>query len=165
MTLELPYQVEVTSPGPERRVLKRADFERFKGLRVRIETGAAGPGQAGVVGRTTVKGANDAVQDGPDGAFVVTVLVAGRPVRVESGSIARARLEAIIAAKKSEKPGKGPSRRQERLARREKARTVNEQHNRSQSGGSADADGRGTAVEGDVGVPSEGAGAPSGAER
>jgi ribosome maturation factor RimP len=165
LRIELPYQLEVTSPGPERPVQRRADFERFKGLRVRIETGSGAPGAVGVAGRVTVKGVIDAVQDGPEGTFTVIVLTAGRPTRVESGAISRARLEAIAPPKKSEKPGKGPSRRQERLAKREKARAVNEQHNRSQSEGSADADGRGAAVEGDVRVPSEGAGAPPGAER
>jgi ribosome maturation factor RimP len=162
LAIEVPYQLEVTSPGPERPLQKRADFERFKGLRARIETGPGRIGTGERAGRATVKGVLDQVSDGPDGGFVVTVLVAGRPTRVESASIARARLEAIAAPPKGERPGKGRSGRQARLAKREQSRAINEKHNRSRAGGSADADGRGAAVEGDVEVPSEGAGAPSG---
>ena len=33
-----PYNLEVTSPGPERPLVKQQDFERFKGSRVKIKT-------------------------------------------------------------------------------------------------------------------------------
>jgi len=33
-----PYSLEVTSPGPERPLAKKEDFDKFKGNRVKIKT-------------------------------------------------------------------------------------------------------------------------------
>ncbi len=40
-----PYNLEVTSPGPERPLAKHEDFEKFKGNRVRIKTSRPFNGQ------------------------------------------------------------------------------------------------------------------------
>jgi ribosome maturation factor RimP len=160
--VEIPYQLEVTSPGPERPLQKRADYARFKGLRARLDLTAAAD-------KSVVKGILESVEDAPGapaGAFLVTVLVAGKPVKVASAEIARARLEAVVVPKRNEKPGKGPSRRGERLAAREKSRAINEEHRRrTQAEGTSGAAGRAGSGEGGEEDQADGASAPSGAER
>jgi ribosome maturation factor RimP len=50
--IEVPYHLEVSSPGIERPVQRRSDFERFRGYRVKIQL-REGPGRRrylGVVG-------------------------------------------------------------------------------------------------------------------
>ncbi len=45
-----PYNLEVTSPGPERPLAKKQDFERFKGSRVKIKTNQLLNGQKNFTG-------------------------------------------------------------------------------------------------------------------
>lgn len=40
-----PYRLEVSSPGPNRPLVKRLDFDRFKGSRVKIRTAQSVDGQ------------------------------------------------------------------------------------------------------------------------
>jgi ribosome maturation factor RimP len=56
-----PYNLEVTSPGPERPLSKLQDFERFKGHRVKIRTLQAVDGQknfTGVISEATAEQIN-----------------------------------------------------------------------------------------------------------
>ena len=45
-----PYNLEVTSPGPERPLAKHADFEKFRGNRVKIKTSRPLNGQKNFTG-------------------------------------------------------------------------------------------------------------------
>jgi len=45
-----PYNLEVTSPGPERPLAKKQDFEKFKGSRVKIKTNQHLNGQKNFTG-------------------------------------------------------------------------------------------------------------------
>jgi ribosome maturation factor RimP len=45
-----PYNLEVTSPGPERPLAKEKDFDKFKGNRVKIKTNRALNGQKNFTG-------------------------------------------------------------------------------------------------------------------
>ncbi|NNL75679.1 MAG: ribosome maturation factor RimP [Desulfobacterales bacterium] len=45
-----PYNLEVTSPGPERPLAKKQDFEKFKGNRAKIKTSRPRDGQKNFTG-------------------------------------------------------------------------------------------------------------------
>ncbi|MBT8369821.1 MAG: ribosome maturation factor RimP [Deltaproteobacteria bacterium] len=45
-----PYNLEVTSPGPERPLAKKKDFEKFKGNRAKIKTSRPRDGQKNFIG-------------------------------------------------------------------------------------------------------------------
>jgi len=45
-----PYNLEVTSPGPERPLAKKQDFEKFKGSRVKLRTNQPVSGQKNFTG-------------------------------------------------------------------------------------------------------------------
>ncbi|MEJ2102441.1 MAG: ribosome maturation factor, partial [Desulfobacterales bacterium] len=56
-----PYNLEVTSPGPERPLSKLRDYERFKGRRVKIRTMQPVDGRknfTGVIALVTAKQIN-----------------------------------------------------------------------------------------------------------
>jgi ribosome maturation factor RimP len=124
LVIDVPYQLEVTSPGPERPLQKRADFDRFAGLRVRLDMGPRYDGPS------TLRGAIEGTKDADEG-FIVRLRAGGKLVEVPMTSVARARLEEIPPPK-STKPGKpgasASSKRQERLKARAKARAINEEH-------------------------------------
>ncbi len=98
---EVPYDLEVSSPGFERPVQQRADFDRFAGLALKFKT------RTPVAGRGSFEGTLAGTLDRPDGGFAVRVLVDGREATFEARDISRARL-AEIKAPKPVKPGKGP---------------------------------------------------------
>ncbi|MFO0560508.1 MAG: hypothetical protein U0269_21010 [Polyangiales bacterium] len=127
LVIDVPYQLEVTSPGPERPLQKRADFDRFAGLRARLDMGPR------YNGPSTLRGAIEGTKDA-DESFIVRLRAGGKLVEVPMASVARARLEEIPPPK-STKPGKpgssASSKRQERLKARAKAREINEEHLRS----------------------------------
>jgi ribosome maturation factor RimP len=123
----VPYQLEVTSPGPERPVQKRADFDRFAGMRARIELLPAIAEKT--VYRGTLRTCLDATASASDtGEYLICLDVDGKRMEFRSQDVTRAKLEALPPPKKPEKPGKGPSRRQERIAARERARAINAAH-------------------------------------
>ena len=78
-----PYTLEVSSPGIERVLRTRRDFERFCGRRVRVET--AGP----VGGRSRFAGTLVAVEDD-----TLVLDVDGEELRVALDAVERARLKA-----------------------------------------------------------------------
>lgn len=128
LEIDVPYQLEVSSPGPERPLQKRADFDRFAGLRARLDMAPryAGP--------STVRGVLEGTKDAEDRSFIVRLRVGARLVEVPMESVARARLEEIVPPKstKPEKSGMSvSSKRQERLQARAKSRESNERHFRS----------------------------------
>lgn len=133
--IEGAYTLEIGSPGTERPLQKRADYERFAGLRARIETRSG-------EGRSNFSGALRGVRDLPDGEFAVKIEVAPTVEReIPAHTIVRAKLHEIAPPRK-DKPGKGSSRRQERLAAREKARAINAAHlQHKQQGAAAPRDG------------------------
>ena len=97
----MPYDLEVSSPGFERPVQKRADFERFKGLVAHVKARRA------IGGKGTLEGVLDGTRDAADGGFAVVLLIDSKPLEINASNIARAYL-AEIKAPKPAKPGKGP---------------------------------------------------------
>ncbi|MDP3278092.1 MAG: hypothetical protein Q8Q09_23100 [Deltaproteobacteria bacterium] len=126
LPLEGGYQLEVSSPGLERPLQKRADFERFSGLEARIDVKK--PNGEKRTMKVTLQGVKAAADLGDD--FEVLVLHHGKPTSIESAKITRARLSEIHPAKapKSKEIVPSGSRRQHRLAERERARAINEDH-------------------------------------
>lgn len=124
--IENSYTLEIGSPGLQRPVQKREDFDRFAGLGARMETRGDGREKHQLNGtlRGTVTLAND--------QYAVRLEVAGKIHEIPRDKINRAKLHEIVPPKR-EKPGKGPSRRQERLAEREKARAINAAHQAAKS--------------------------------
>jgi len=76
-----PYSLEVSSPGIERPLVKRADFERFAGSRVAIRLREA------MDGRRKIRG----TLGGLDGDDVLVESEGGR-LRVPLSAVAKARL-------------------------------------------------------------------------
>lgn len=99
-TIEGAYDLEVSSPGFERPVQKREDFDRFAGLVVKVRT--RGP----LDGRTSFEGPIVGTADAADG-YVVRVSVDGREIAIPRRQVSRARLLEIKQPKPA-KPGKGP---------------------------------------------------------
>jgi ribosome maturation factor RimP len=115
------YTLEIGSPGPERPVQKQADFDRFAGFAAKLD--AREPGG----GKSTFKGVLRGTTELPGGSFAVKLEVAGKVFELPAARVSRARLLEIKAPPK-DKPGKGPSKRQERLAARQQAREINAAH-------------------------------------
>lgn len=90
------YTLEVSSPGIERPLVKRADYERFQGHEARLETEEAVDGRKRFVG----------VLEGLEGDDVV-ILVGGDQCRVPMGAIKRARLVVSGRALAGRRPGRG----------------------------------------------------------
>ncbi len=123
----VPYQMEVTSPGPERPLQHRKDYDRFEGLKARIELFA--PVASKTIFRGILRKTLNADKAGAESAeYLLCLDVDGKRYELVSSNISRARLEALPLPKQNEKPGKGPSRRQDRLAARAQAREINAAH-------------------------------------
>lgn len=105
--IAIAYDLEVSSPGFERPVQQRGDFERFAGLVIGVKTRAAHAGKMSFLG--TLEGTDDTAEP-----FAVKVRVktgAGEEVvSIPYALISRARL-AEIKAPTPKKPGKGPSKK------------------------------------------------------
>jgi len=99
-TIDGAYDLEVSSPGFERPVQKREDFDRFVGLAVKIRT--RGP----LDGRTSFEGPIVGTADAEQG-YVVRVSVGGNEVVIPRRQVSRARLLEIKPPRPT-KPGKGP---------------------------------------------------------
>lgn len=100
--IPMAYDLEVSSPGFERPVQKREDFERFKGLVLIIKARQA------IEGRGSFEGPITGTRDLPNGDYAVSITVEnGRAVEVATRNIARARL-AEIKPPKPAKPTKAP---------------------------------------------------------
>lgn len=128
------YTLEVGSPGLERPVQKREDFDRFAGLKARLDTTVS-------TGKRSYNGVLRGTVEHAEGGFAVRIECAGKVHEVPAARLSRARLHEVKEAPKP-KPGKGPSRRQARLAERAKARAINEAHLRDkarQAGGAGEA--------------------------
>lgn len=98
--IEVAYDLEVSSPGFERPVQTRRDFDRFAGLGIKIRT--RGP----LEGKTSFEGALAGTTDVGDG-YAVRVSVGGHEVVIPRRQVTRARL-LEIKTPKPVKPGKGP---------------------------------------------------------
>lgn len=98
--IEVAYDLEVSSPGFERPVQTRADFDRFVGLAIKVRT--RGP----VEGRTSFEGPLLGTTDVGDG-YAVRVSAGGHEVVIPRRQVTRARLLEIKPPKPA-KPGKGP---------------------------------------------------------
>lgn len=164
LEIDIPYQLEVTSPGPERPLQKRADYDRFVSLKARLDMAPRYDGPS------ALRGVLDGTRDGSeaDGGFVILLRVGGKLVEVPIHHVSRGRLEEIVLPKSS-KPGKpgasASSKRQERLKEREKSRELNAEHLRRKSAeGALGADEHATSVEGGV-ENADGNSKPSGAQR
>lgn len=79
------YVLEVSSPGIERPLKKREDFERFKGYKVRAFTFAPVDGKKEFVGEL------GSLED-----EVLTINVDGKTIKLQQDQVARVRLEAEI---------------------------------------------------------------------
>ncbi|MDJ0815534.1 MAG: ribosome maturation factor RimP [Desulfobacterales bacterium] len=69
-----PYNLEVTSPGPERPLARKYDFDRFKGKRVKIKTFQPLDGRKNFTG-VLLGISNDVVSLDIDGQFVAIAYV------------------------------------------------------------------------------------------
>ena len=98
--IEVAYDLEVSSPGFERPVQMRRDFDRFVGLEMKVRTRGPLDGKTSFEG--SLLGTSD---DGSD--YVVRVSVGGREVAIPRRQVSRARL-LEIKTPKPVKPGKGP---------------------------------------------------------
>lgn len=117
--IEGAYTLEVGSPGTERPLQKRSDYDRFAGLKARIEAR-----EERGVGKGSFTGVLRGTVEQPGGSFAIRIDAGGREHTVPIARVLRAKLLEIKVAPKA-KPGKGPSKRAERLAQREKARAIN----------------------------------------
>jgi ribosome maturation factor RimP len=75
------YQLEVSSPGPDRPVSKPVDFNRFKGHQIRIQT------HSPVNGRRKLTGVLEGIVDD-----IVTLRMEDRSVAIPYSQITHARL-------------------------------------------------------------------------
>jgi ribosome maturation factor RimP len=98
--IEVAYDLEVSSPGFERPVQTRKDFDRFAGLEMKVRT--RGP----LEGKTSFEATLLGTTDDGDG-YAVRVSMGGREVAIPRRQVSRARL-LEIKAPKPVKPGKGP---------------------------------------------------------
>jgi ribosome maturation factor RimP len=105
--IELAYDLEVSSPGFERPVQKRADFDRFVGLMVTIKT------RVPIGGRGSFEGIIAGTSDVPDGSFSVRLTLGDKEMQIPARSLARAKLLEIKPPKPT-KPGKSFVARPER---------------------------------------------------
>lgn len=96
--IEDAYDLEVSSPGFERPVQRREDFERFKGLVAHIKV------RAFVDGHGSLEAALAGTSDAAEGDFTVHVTVDGKTLDIAARNITRARLAEI----KPPKPAKQP---------------------------------------------------------
>ncbi|HSH44384.1 MAG TPA: ribosome maturation factor RimP [Longimicrobiales bacterium] len=81
------YVLEVSSPGVERPLVRRRDFDRFRGHEVAVK------GYGPLAGRgRRLQGELLGLEDGPEGDMVRLRLEDGEEVRVPRDSIARAHL-------------------------------------------------------------------------
>lgn len=105
---EMAYDLEVSSPGLERPVQKREDFDRFAGLVARVRVKPPRDGRA------TFEGTLRGTEDDPSaaGGYVVKLETREGEVSLPIGSVTRANLAEIPAptAKKSPR-AHAPSRR------------------------------------------------------
>ncbi len=98
--IEVAYDLEVSSPGFERPIQVRKDFDRFVGLAVKIRSRGPLEGKTSFEG--LLLGSSD---DGDD--YSVRVSVEGREIAIPRRQVSRARL-LEIKPPKPVKPGKGP---------------------------------------------------------
>lgn len=102
-----PYTLEVGSPGTERPVQKREDFDRFAGLTARLEVREPNGG------KKTIQGILRGTVEQPTRGFAVRIEVGGQIQEVAAERIVRARLREIKPSA-GLPSAKNPSRRRER---------------------------------------------------
>ncbi|MFP4624374.1 MAG: ribosome maturation factor RimP [Gemmatimonadota bacterium] len=86
-TIPANYVLEVSSPGVERPLVKRRDFERFTGHEVAVK------GYAPLAGRgRRLEGELMGIQDGPEGERIRLRLEDGEEIEVARQDVARANL-------------------------------------------------------------------------
>lgn len=105
--VSVAYDLEVSSPGFERPVQKREDFDRFAGLVIGVKL------RERLESRGSFEGVLRGTSDAPDGGYVVKVECAGRVWDLPAKKISRAKL-AELRAPKPAKPGKGASKFKQR---------------------------------------------------
>ncbi|HEX3209920.1 MAG TPA: ribosome maturation factor RimP [Geminicoccaceae bacterium] len=90
-----PYRLEVTSPGIDRPLVRRADFERFAGFEVRLETDVPIDGRRRFRGRLVGVVGDDVCLQLPEGER-----------RIPYGAVRRAKLvltDELLAAAQAER--------------------------------------------------------------
>lgn len=98
----LAYDLEVSSPGFERPVQRREDFDRFAGLEITVKL------RERVESRAAFRGVLRGTADAP-GGYAVKVEAEGRVWELPSKRITRAKL-AEIKPPRPAKPGKGAAK-------------------------------------------------------
>jgi ribosome maturation factor RimP len=97
------YQLEVSSPGIDRPLVKRQDFERFTGFAAKLETSE--PLEVGGHGRRNFKGQLAGVRDGAQGAELELVIDSVGTVAIPLAIITKAKLlltDALLKASKEQ---------------------------------------------------------------
>lgn len=130
------YRLEISSPGIDRPLVRRSDFERALGHEAKIEM--ANP----VAGRKRFRGRIDAVADGPDGLAVRLVVVADdkseTAFELPLAAIGEARLvlteDLIRAALRAEKAAKAALKEVRRRPRAEPKSKTNAKRNNASPG-------------------------------
>ncbi len=81
LDIDLPYNLEVSSPGPERPLGREKDFERFKGQVVKIKTSQP------INGQRNFKGILEGLSEG-----YIKILINGQPTNIPYPLVDKARL-------------------------------------------------------------------------
>jgi ribosome maturation factor RimP len=84
-TLPFRYALEVSSPGVQRPLKRRADFERFRGEILRLQTAAP------IEGQKVFRGRNLGVDE--EGWLSLEETTSGRTVRIQVANIKKANLD------------------------------------------------------------------------
>ena len=108
--IPMAFDLEVSSPGFERPVQKREDFDRFAGLVIAVKL------RERVESRGAFEGVLRGTADAPGGGYVVKVDCAGRVWDLPAKQISRAKLAEIKAPAptKPSRPAKGQGKTKQR---------------------------------------------------
>jgi ribosome maturation factor RimP len=133
--IERAYRLEISSPGIDRPLVRKSDFDRYAGHLVKIETEIPIDGRKrfrgvlvgteGEAARLRLDGKQDGKHDDKNGAMKDDEELAGTEVLLPIGEISKAKLvltdELVTQALRREKSAKRNARAAKRVQRRQKS--------------------------------------------